>query len=209
MSEKIEIVKHLDPRRIIKMDPVDEKLAAFAKKGILFIGGPVGDGSSHMLLLSIVHMYMIQPNKPIWVIMKSPGGQVDEGFAIYDVIVALTKMGATVNILCMGLVASMGVSILQAATRRYSFPNTQFMIHEVSQVIMAREKASESDERNAEIKRINSLVLGLLADSTGLDKKQIMADVHKTDVWLDARAAKNFGPNGLIDEIVDTFPFEL
>lgn len=207
-GKKIEVVKSFEPRKVIRMDPVDEKLATLANKGIFLIGGPILDGSASALLLGIASIQSAHPEQTIWLVLKSPGGHVDEGFAIYDIIRAFVKKGANINILCMGLVASMGVSILQAASRRYTFPSTQFMIHEVSQVIMAREKASESDERNAEIKRINSIVIGHLSERTGLDPKKIMADVHKTDVWLDATAARNFGPNGLVDEIVDTFPFE-
>lgn len=207
-DKKPEVLKYFEPRRVIRMDSVDEKMEALAKKGIFFFGGPITEGVSYQLILNIGQLKKTEPNKPIWLVMKSPGGFVDEGFAVYDAIKAFVKNGVEINILCMGLIASMGASILQAASRRYSFPNTQFMIHEVSQTIMAREKASESDERNAEIKRINNIVLGHLAERTGLDLKKIKEDVHKTDVWLDAEGARNFGPNGLIDEVVDVFPFE-
>ncbi len=208
-TKKPEIIKSRDIHRSIRLDPIDEKLTAFAEKGVFLIGGPILEGVTFSLLLSIGNLHKTEPDKEIWLILKSPGGQVDEGFAMYDLIRAFVKKGLNINILCMGLVASMGAGILQAAKRRYSLPSTQFMIHEVSQVIMATENASESDERNAEIKRINNIVLGQLADRTGLDIKELAAQLRKTDVWLDAKAALKFGSNGLIDEIVDTLPFEL
>lgn len=195
-------------RRVTKLDPIDEKLQALADIGVLMVAGPMGEGSSNMLFLSMSALYMANPKKPIWIVMKSEGGHVDEGLAMIDTIRAFVKKGAVVNIIGVGLIASMAASVMQAGVRRYALPLTQFMIHEVSQIIMARENASESEDRTTEIKRINNIVLGIISQRTGADQEKLIADIRKKDLWLDAEAAMKFGPYGLVDEVAETYPFE-
>lgn len=198
-----------EPRRVTKLDPIDEKLQALADKGILMVGGPMGEGASNVLFLSMSALYMANPNKPIWIVMKSEGGDVDEGLAMIDTIRAFVKKGAQVNIVGVGLIASMAAGVMQAGVKRYALPLTQFMIHEVSQMIIARENASETEDRAAEIKRINNIYLGIISQRAGLDPARLASDVHKKDLWLSAEGALKFGSNGLIDEVIDTYPFEL
>ncbi|MBI3274113.1 MAG: ATP-dependent Clp protease proteolytic subunit [Candidatus Colwellbacteria bacterium] len=199
----------VEPKRLVRLDPIDEKLQALADRGILMIGGAMGEGSSNMLFLSMSSLYINRPDKPIWIVMKSEGGQVEEGFAMIDTIGSFVKKGVEVNIIGVGLVASMAVGVMQAGVKRYAMPLTQFMIYEVSQVIMATENASESEDRTTEIKRINDIFLRIVSKRTGVDQAKLIKDVYKRDLWLDAKAAKQFGPNGLIDEIIEEYPFEL
>lgn len=205
--EKGSILKEL--RKVVRLDVIDEKLKALADRGILLVGGPMEEGSSNMLFLSMSALRMAHPDKPIWLLLKSEGGFVEEGLAMIDMIRAFVKKGTEVNILGVGLVASTAVGVMQAAVKRYALPNTQFMIHEVSQMIQANESASESEDRTVEIKRINNIFFEIISKGSGIDRAKLIFDVHKKDLWLDAQQAKTFGLHGLIDEIVETYPFDI
>lgn len=209
MSELEKNNTQKEPRRLIKLDLIDEKLQALADRGIILVSGPMGEGSSNMLFLTMSGLHISKPAKPIWIILKSEGGYIEEGLAMIDVIRAFIKKGTEVNILGVGVIASMAAGVMQAGVKRYALPYTQFMIHEVSQEIVARENASESEDRTTEIKRVNNIFLDIISTRSGVDRAKLASDVHKKDLWLDAQQAKTFGPYGLIDEVVETYPFDI
>lgn len=209
MSELEKNNTQKEPRRLIKLDLIDEKLQALADRGIILVSGPMGEGSSNMLFLTMSGLHMSKPAKPIWIILKSEGGYIEEGLAMIDVIRAFIKKGTEVNILGVGVIASMAAGVMQAGVKRYALPHTQFMIHEVSQEIVARENASESEDRATEIKRVNRIFLDIISTRSGVDRAKLVSDVHKKDLWLDAQQAKAFGLYGLIDEVVETYPFDI
>lgn len=196
-------------RRLLRLDVIDEKIQALADRGVLLVAGPMGEGSSNMLFLNMSALRMNNPSRPIWIMLKSEGGYVEEGLAMIDTIRAFVKKGTEVNILGVGLVASMAVGVLQAGVKRLALTNTQFMIHEVSQRIEADERVSESEDRTAEIKRINNIFFDVISDRSGMDRVRLVADIHKKDLWLSAQEAKSFGTKGLIDEVVETYPFDI
>lgn len=209
MSELEKNDTQKEPRRLVRLDLIDEKLQALADRGIILLSGLMGEGSSNMLFLTMSGLHMAKPTKPIWIILKSEGGYLEEGLAMIDVIRAFVKKGTEVNILGIGVIASMAAGVMQAGVKRYALPHTQFMIHEVSQEIVARENASESEDRTTEIKRVNNIFLDIISTRSGVDRARLASDVRKKDLWLDAQQAKAFGPYGLIDEVVETYPFDI
>lgn len=68
-----------------------------------------------------------QGRKPIRILMNSNGGNVTDGFAIYD---AIRSSQAPVDIEVFGSASSMGALILQAGRRRLIHPNTLILVHE-------------------------------------------------------------------------------
>jgi len=196
-----------DYKKVMRMLPGDEKRDLLQHHGILFLDDEIEEGATYTTCLDLIYLHKIGFNRPLWIALKSPGGSIHEGLAIYDCVRALTQQGIPVNILGMGYVASMATVIMQAATKRFSFPHTQFLIHQLSQTVVAKEEVNEGEERVEENKRINSICLQLIAERVGIDIKKLRALSKKKDYWLDAAGAKNFGTNGLIDEITLTFPF--
>lgn len=197
-------------KKSINYDALDEKMMALAERGIISVSGEIMDGSSSMFFISTSFMQITRPGKPIWMMMNSPGGSATECFAIYDMINALVRKGMVVNILGVGLIASAATALMQTGVRRYSFPHTQFLIHQSRTKTdgEAYEEVSQGEERVEEHKRINRIYMSLLSNRTGMPIEDLIKLAKKTDYWLDAEAAKNLGPNGLIDEIVEDYPFE-
>lgn len=196
----------------MRLLPGDEKRMALAEKGIFFLDDEIDDSTYHVLTVNLTHrcVYSVPGSStPIWIILNSPGGSVDQGFGIYDAIRMVVNKGYTVNILGLGHVASMATAIMQAATRRYSAPLTQFLIHQVRQGIgfFEMEEVNAGRERVEEMERLNNTMISLIADRVGIGLTELKELSRKKDFWLDPVSAKNLGKNGLIDEIITELPF--
>jgi ATP-dependent Clp protease protease subunit len=85
--------------------------------------------------------------------LNTCGGDVEEGFAIYDFI---TSLKSNVNIIGIGKVYSMGSIILQAAHQRILSPNTLFMIHDGTE---GYEGDSKSYEAWARVSKENRMTM--------------------------------------------------
>lgn len=66
---------------------------------------------------------------PVLLIIDSPGGDEDDGFAIIDAIHHAESLGIRVTTSAIGQASSMGAMILMSGTERFCSPNTSIMIH--------------------------------------------------------------------------------
>src|SRR3989338_4872105 len=114
-----------DYKKIMRLQPGDEKRDVLQSHGIIFLDEEIEEGTTYMTCLDLIYLYKIGFDKPVSIVLRSPGGNIHEGLAIYDCIKALTQYGMCVNILGVGAVASMATVIMQAATKRFSLPHTQ------------------------------------------------------------------------------------
>ena len=96
---------------------------------IVFLGTPVDDTVSNVIIAQLLFLQMTDPKKDIHLYINSPGGSVTAGLAIYDTMQFLT---CDVNTYCIGQAASMGAVLLAAGTKgkRYALPNARIMIHQ-------------------------------------------------------------------------------
>jgi ATP-dependent Clp endopeptidase proteolytic subunit ClpP len=201
-------------KQVLNWTLTDWQYQKFLDKGIIFIQGAIDEEMSSEFSYEMMHLTKIEPpmedgvRKPIWIILDSCGGIIVAGLAIYDTIKAAVSSGAEVNIIGRGIVASMASVIIQAGTRRFSLPHTQFLVHEVSQSVSeADEKVSEGEERVQENKRINRIIMEIIAERAGTGVDELIKLSKKKDCWFDASGARGLGANGLIDEIITAFPF--
>ena len=199
------------PQRIVELDSVDEKLELLAHKGIYILGGAIDIASMAGLTANIITRLSSLDKIPMWILLNSPGGDIVQGLAVYDLIKAITGQGWEINIIGLGQVASMAVCIMQAGTKRYALSNTQFTIHQASLFSEAEDRieVNKMVEDTKELKRLNHIILKIIAERSGMDMRQLLRRSKKTDYTSDTTAAKEFGERGLIDEIITTFPFQL
>jgi ATP-dependent Clp protease protease subunit len=202
-------LQDLPTRRIMRVTAFEERLMELTSRNVYFIHGVLGDPDALIATVNMATLKRDDKDKPIWVILNSPGGEIIQGFAVCDAIAAAVKDGFTVNVLAIGLCASMATAVLQSASRRYSWPNTQFLVHQAQSY--GGESGQVEVNRVMEdadfLKKLNEIVLSIIANRTGMPLKELMTRSKKTDCWLTAEEAKSFGPNGLIDEIITGFPF--
>ena len=96
---------------------------------ILFLGGPIDDDVANLINAQLLFLEAEDPDKDIHMYINSPGGSVDAGFAIMDVMQYIRPQVSTI---CMGLAASMGAFLLAAGEKgkRFSLPNSRILIHQ-------------------------------------------------------------------------------
>src|SRR2546422_883399 len=99
------------------------------KDRIIFIGTPIDDVVSNVIIAQLLFLEAEDPEKDINVYVNTPGGLVTAGLAIYDTIQYVKPSIATI---CVGQAASMGALLLAAGTKgkRYALPNSRIMIHQ-------------------------------------------------------------------------------
>lgn len=198
-----------EPRRIIRASIMEHKLEAITAKNIFCLPGAIDGQMSITLLVDLLYQRLVEPTRePMWVIINSPGGMLDQGLAIYDTLKMMAETGVQVNTVAIGDVASMAVTILQAGTRRYSFPNTQFTVHQARLTGGGdSQEVNELIENARELVRLNSIVLKVVAERVDMPIDHLLELSKKTDLSMDTKAALAFGKNGLIDEVITCLPF--
>lgn len=131
---------------------------------------------------------------PIRIIINSPGGHVESGDTIYDII---KFVKAPVKILGTGWVASAGALIYLAAKKenRFSLPNTRYLLHQP--LGGSQGNTTEIKIQAQEIIKMKERLNKTLAKETGNSYEKIATDCER-DFWLQAEAAKDYGIVGHI-----------
>ena len=103
-----------------QLDSGDEKEEALAKRGLFFIQHDIDDCSAYAFCHEALGSKMSGcfKDRPMTVVLNTPGGDVEHGLAIYDTIRMLVASGTEVHVVGLGRVASMGTVIMQAGSRR-------------------------------------------------------------------------------------------
>ena len=126
---------------------------------------------------------------PIRVFIDSPGGDVDAGYAIFDMIRFVKPQVYTIG---MGLVASAGALILLAAPkeRRIGLPNSHYLIHQPLSGM--RGVATEIEIHAKEMEKTRKKINELIAEETGQTLEKVELDTDR-DYWMAAPAAVDYG----------------
>jgi ATP-dependent Clp protease protease subunit len=130
-----------------------------------------------------------QSDAPIRVLISSPGGHVESGDAIHDVI---RFIGAPVTTIGTGWVASAGTHIFLAAERerRVCLPNTRFMIHQPGGG--AGGPATDIAIQAKEILRTRERIARVIAKQTGKPYEKVIVDMER-DFWMSQKEAIEYG----------------
>ena len=130
-----------------------------------------------------------ESSDPIYVYINSPGGDVDSGFAIYDMI---RFVSSPVTMIGMGLVASAAALIFLAvpSERRVALPDSTYLIHQpLSQLKgVAIDVAIYADKIEALRHKLDQVI----ADATGKDVSEVEKDTER-DCWMTAQEAQEYG----------------
>ena len=165
------------------------------KERIIFIGTPIDDAVSNLIIAQLLFLQNEDPDKDISVYINSPGGSVTAGLAIYDTMQFLKPDVATY---CVGQCASMGAVLLTAGAKgkRFALPNSRIMIHQPWGGVQGQ--ASDIAIQAKEILRLKDRLNEILAFHTGKDLKTIERDTDR-DNFMSADEAKAYG---LVDQVV-------
>jgi len=138
--------------------------------------------------------------KPISLYINSAGGNVTDGLAIHDVVRHIISRGIEVSVIVQGMAYSMGSIVLQAASegKRLTYPHSWIMIHEPAKWAgwQSTTAAAQHLER---LKQMQDQIYKILSSRSGKPLRQIIRDTKRTDFYLDAQSALDYG---LVDGIV-------
>ncbi len=180
---------------------IDNKIdEALLKARRIFFCDAVDMSTAKEAIRKLWYLELVDPGKPILIVINSPGGSVDAGMAIWDQVKMITS---PVTTLVTGLAASMGsiMSLCAAPKKRFATPNSRIMIHQPSIMGLIRGQATDLAIQAEEIIKTRSALVQIYVKATGKDAKTIEKALDR-DRWFSAQEALDFG---LLDGIVSSY----
>ncbi|MEE2609996.1 MAG: ATP-dependent Clp endopeptidase proteolytic subunit ClpP [Acidobacteriota bacterium] len=166
------------------------------KDSIIFIGSPIDDEISNLIIAQMLFLSSEDPQKDISLYINSPGGAITAGLAIYD---TMQFIKPDVQTYCIGQAASMGAVLLASGTpgKRFSLPNSRIVIHQPLMSGLGGQ-ATDIDIAAREIIRIRERLNELLVKHTGQTVERIQDDTER-DYIMSAEQAQEYG---IIDDVI-------
>ena len=176
---------------------VEELLAART----VLVFGEIDSRLAHSVgaqLLSLAEL----GSDPIRVIVNSPGGHVEAGDTIHDI---LRFIAPEIVMIGSGWVASAAALVYVAAPRenRFCLPNTRFLLHQPLGGV--RGPASDIDIEAAQILSIRDRIGRILSRETGQTLERIAKDTERNH-WMNAEQAVRYGLVSAVVERQDELP---
>ena len=181
------------PAKADKVDKLEEQLAF--KSRFVLVFGEIDDKLARSTCERLIALAQ-ESDAPITMLISSPGGHVESGDAIHDIIRFVRAPVTTVG---TGWVASAGTHIYLAAPkeRRVCLPNTRFMIHQPAGGAGGR--ASDIAIQAKEIIKTRERIAQVVARQTGNKLEKVLADMER-DYWMSAEEAVAYG---IVSRIVE------
>jgi ATP-dependent Clp protease, protease subunit len=165
------------------------------KERIIFLGTPIDDTVSNLMIAQLLHLESEDPDKDISIYINSPGGEITGLFAIYD---TMQYIKPEVQTICVGQAASAAAVLLAAGApgKRYALPHARVLIHQPHGG--ASGQAVDIEIQAKEIARMRQTLDELLAHHTGQPTDRVRKDTDR-DFIMSALEAKDYG---MIDEVI-------
>jgi len=165
------------------------------KDRIVFLGTAIDDSVADVVIAQLLFLESENPDKPIYIYINSPGGQVTSGLAIYD---TMQYIKPDVSTICIGQAASMAAVLLAAGKRghRFALPHARVMMHQVLAGVQGQ--ASDIEIHAKEILRVREDLNKILETHTGQTLEKIEKDTDR-DFFLNAQSALDYG---VVDAII-------
>lgn len=168
------MMKFLEARTVLVFGGIDQKLAQTVASQLLYL--------DHV------------SNDPIKLFINSPGGHVESGDTIHDLV---TFIKSPVSVIGTGWVASAGTHIFLGVPkeRRFCLPNTRFLIHQPSGGAGGR--ATDIAIQAKEIVKMRERLAQVIAKATGQSIERVRDDIER-DYWMSTEEAKEYGILGTV-----------
>ena len=182
------------PEAVERIEAIAERLAF--KSRFVMVFGEITHAVARATCTRLIALAE-ESDAPISVLISSPGGHVESGDAIHDVIRFVTAKVTTIG---TGWVASAGTHIFLAPPKenRVCLPNTRFMIHQPGGG--AGGPATDIAIQAKEILRTRERIANVISRQTGQPLQKVLADMER-DFWLTADEAIKYG---LVSRIIQS-----
>ncbi|WP_320129582.1 ATP-dependent Clp protease proteolytic subunit [uncultured Sphaerochaeta sp.] len=175
-------------------DPqINDKLL---KTRSIMLSGEINKESAEQVIKQLLVLEG-ESSEPVRIFINSPGGDVDGGYAIFDMVRFVT---CPVFMIGMGLVASAAALVLLAVPveRRIALPNSSYLIHQPMSGMKG--VATDIEIHALQIQKLRNKLDALIAKETGNTIEKVNSDTER-DHWLSSEEAKEYG---LVSKIVST-----
>lgn len=164
---------------------------------IVFLSGDVNEHSISTVITQLISLANANPSFPIYLIISTYGGSLDEMFSLYDTIKFLPCPVYTV---ALGKVMSAGVLLLSSGVKgkRLIGRNARIMIHPISTTIGGNIFQVISDSQESQ--RLQSLMVESLVKETKMTKEHVQEIMIKGhDYYVTPMEAVKLG---IVDKII-------
>jgi len=167
--------KLLEDRNIFLISTIDEYVAAD-------------------LILELLYLDAVS-TKDITLYINSPGGCINSGLAIYDV---MKSLKSEIRTICIGQASSMAQILLTAGTpgKRFAYPHSQIMMHQPMGQVSGQ--MTDIFIQVEEFRKIKALLAKIIARHSGQPLEKVLEDAERDNFFTSEEAISY----GLIDEVI-------
>ncbi len=151
--------------------------------------------SCAVVIRGLLHLQRQDSTTPITLYINSPGGEVQSGLALYDVMQAVS---CPIRTVCLGMAASMGALLFIAGDEREILPHSRVMIHDPFIGAGAGGSALSVKARADDLMRIRDITAGVIARHSGMSIERVF-ELTASDTYFEAEEAVEAG---LADRVI-------
>ena len=156
--------------------------------------GEVDAASVNALIRQLRYLQREDPEAPVTLYINSPGGSVDSGMALYDVMQAVS---CPIRTVCMGLAASMAALLFVSGAERDMLPHSRLMIHDPL-ILQTGGSALKLKAVSDDLMETRQIIARVIAEHSGKTMEEVLAKTASASFFR-AEEAVSFG---LADRIV-------
>lgn len=162
----------------------------------LELTSPVDAESCATVIRGLLYLQRVDGAAPATLFINSPGGEVQSGLALYDVMQAVS---CPVRTVCLGMAASMAALLFIAGSERLMLPHSRVMIHDPLIGSGLGGSALSVKARADDLMRIRDVTATVIARHTGMPLDQVFK-LTAADTYFEAQEAVEAG---LADRVID------
>ena len=147
------------------------------------------------IIRALLYLQRQDPEASVTLYINSPGGEVQSGLALYDIMQAVS---CPIRTVCLGMAASMGALLFIAGDEREILPHSRVMIHDPLIGEGAGGSALSVKARADDLMRIRDITAGVIARHSGMSLERVF-ELTASDTYFEAKEAVEAG---LADRII-------
>ena len=156
--------------------------------------GEVDADSANALIRQLRYLQREDPGAWVTLYINSPGGSVDSGMALYDVMQAVS---CPIRTFCVGLAASMAALLFVSGAERGMLPHSRLMIHDPL-IVQTGGSALKLKAVSDDLMETRQIIARVIAEHSGKSTDEVLAKTA-SDSYFRAEEAIEFG---LADQII-------
>ena len=179
-------------------EPQSSEIAkALYKSRTVLVFGAINDQSAADTVRRLIALDAASPKEPIDMLASSPGGHLESGDTVHDVI---RFISAPVRMIGTGWVGSAATHLFLSVPkeRRFCLPQTRFLIHQPSGG--AGGQATDIAIMAREIIKARERIAKVIARETGQSLEKVLVDIER-DNWMSPEEAIEYG---LISRVIES-----